>query len=80
MSTEAHSKNNHGAWRTQDELAWLTQIGASWRPKAREDQPMPNRIDLLRAYQSSIHKRNRWGNVDRFAVMRFVHDALEGTE
>ncbi len=75
------------AWRTEDELAWLKNIGQHWRRAAVEGNPSPveierramiDRDDLLRSYQVSMASRKQWGNIDRFAVMKYLSGELDG--
>lgn len=76
------------AWTTTDELYWLRHIGQQWRTTAVDDNPSPaeierrrglDRIALLQRHRESISKRSRWEKIDRFAVMKFLHDFLGDT-
>lgn len=79
------SKSQPAAWRTEDELGWLKRIGRCWRREDVEGNPSLTELerrcaltrdDLLRRYRDSMRRRHRWGNIDRFAVMKYLYEVL----
>ena len=56
-------------WETVDERSYITRLGTHIHPSRRQQHRVMTRENLLIAYLATAKTRDRWGTIDRSAVI-----------